>query len=482
MESGSDMSGYPLIRMFIGGEWIVRDGAEIVDPADGAVIGQVPHATAADLDDALAAAATGFGVWRGMSPSERHDIILRAVGLVRDRADHIASVISREQGKPLAQALAEVQRGADLIVWDAEEGRRAYGRVIPSAPGWRNFVTREPIGPVVAFTPWSAPMSAPGRKIGGALAAGCSIVLKASEETPGGAVELVRCFEEAGVPAGVVNLVFGVPADVSEHLIAAPQSRLVTFTGSVPVGIHLAGLSARALKPVIMELGGHSPVFVCRDADPVVVARLAASAKFRNAGQVCISPTRFFVHHAIHDAFLDEFARAASAVKVGGHTEPGVEMGPLANLRRVEAMEGAVGDAVARGARIVTGGRRPARPGFFFEPTVLAEVPPDATVMTTEPFGPVAAVAAWSDLDEAIEAANSLDYGLAAYAFSDSATLLDRITDRLEVGHLSINHFGGGVPESPFGGVKLSGLGREGGQEGLEGYFSIKYVSHRTRI
>jgi succinate-semialdehyde dehydrogenase / glutarate-semialdehyde dehydrogenase len=475
------MSGYLPIRMFIDGEWVARSGEDVLNPSDETVLGQVPHATAADLDVALAAAARGFGTWRDMAPEARHEIITRAIALLRERADQVAAIISLEQGKPHAQARAEVLRGADLMIWDAEEGRRAYGRVIPSAAGWRNFVTKEPIGPVAAFTPWSAPTSAPGRKIGGALAAGCSIVLKASEETPGGAVQLVRCFEKAGLPAGVVNLVFGVPSKISEHLIAAPETRLVTFTGSVPVGIHLAGLAAKKLKPVIMELGGHSPVFVGADADPITTARLAAAAKFRNAGQVCISPTRFFVHEAVHDAFVAEFAKAAAAVRLGGTGEADSQMGPLANARRVGAMREMVDDAVSRGAKLAAGGKSPDRPGYFFEPTVLTDIPLDALVMRSEPFGPIAAVRSWTDLDEAIEAANALEYGLAAYAFSDSAATLDRIASRLEVGHLSINHFGGGVPESPFGGVKYSGIGREGGQEGLEGYFVTKYVSHRMR-
>lgn len=476
------MSGYLSIRMFIDGEWISRDGAEILNPSNGSMLGHVPHATSSDLDAATAAALRGFKIWRDMSPEARHEIIIRAVALLRDRADEIAAIISLEQGKPRAQARAEVLRGADLILWDAEEGRRAYGRVVPSATGWRNLVIKEPIGPVAAFTPWSAPTSAPGRKIGGALAAGCSIVLKASEETPGGAVHLVRCFEEAGLPRGVINLVFGVPSEVSEHLIAAAQTRLVTFTGSVPVGIHLAGLAARQLKPVIMELGGHSPVFVCADADAAAVARLAATAKFRNAGQVCISPTRFFLHEAVHDTFVAEFSRAAAAVRLGGSDDPDAQMGPLANPRRVDAMREMVEDALSRGAKLATGGKQPDRPGYFFEPTVLTQVPTDALVMRNEPFGPIAAVTSWSDLDEAIELANGLEYGLAAYAFSDSAVTLNHIATRLEVGHLSINHFGGGVPESPFGGVKYSGIGREGGQEGLEGYFVTKYVSHRMQV
>lgn len=471
------MSAYPEIKMFIGGKWIPRAGEDILNPSDETVIGQVPHATNDDLDAALQAARKGFATWRRMSPEDRHGIILKAIGLLRERADTIAEIISLEQGKSVASARAEVQRGADLMVWDAEEGRRVYGRVIPAAADYRNIVVKEPVGPVAAFTPWSAPTSSPGRKIGGALAAGCSIILKAAEETPGGAVSLVRCFEEAGIPEGVINLVFGVPAEISSYLIASPLSRLVTFTGSVPVGIHLAKLAAEQMKPAIMELGGHSPVIVCEDADPEKAAKLGATGKFRNSGQVCISPTRFFVHRSIHDTFLAQFTKTASEVTVGGFGED-AQMGPLANIRRVNAMQEMVDDAVARGAKIETGGKRLDRAGYFFPPTVLSNVPADANVMRSEPFGPIAVVAPYDSLDDVIEQANGLEYGLAAYAFSDSASTLHRIASELEVGHISINHFGGGVPESPFGGVKHSGLGREGGQEGLEGYFVTKYVSH----
>jgi len=475
------MPDYPAIRMFIAGEWVSRDGEDVLNPADASVIGTVPHATPADLEAALASSESGFRTWRTLHPEKRHEIMTHAIALLRERVDTIAHTISLEQGKPMAQARAEILRGADLMVWDAEEGRRAYGRVVPSGADHRNIVVKEPIGPVAAFTPWSAPTSAPGRKIGGALAAGCSIILKASEETPGGAVELVRCFEEAGIPKGVINLVFGVPAEISARLIAAPQTRLITFTGSVPVGIHLAGLAAAHLKPVVMELGGHSPVFVLEDADPVETAKLSAAAKFRNAGQVCISPTRFFVHEAIHEKFLAAFAEAVSTIRIGSGQEDGVQMGPLANMRRVRAMEALVGDALAKGARLLTGGKRPQRPGYFFEPTVLADVPDDADIMRTEPFGPVAAIQAFRDVDDAISTANSLEYGLAAYIFSDCASMIEHISSSLEVGHISVNHFGGGVPESPFGGVKHSGIGREGGLEGLESYLTTKYISHRLR-
>lgn len=476
------MSHYPAIGMYIGGRWIERGDEDIVNPSDESRLGGVPHATSAELDEALASAADAFRSWRKLAPEKRHAIMAKAVELLRARADGIARAISLEQGKPFAQARAEVLRGSDLLLWDAEEGRRAYGRAIPSGYGYRNIAVREPIGPVAAFTPWSAPASAPLRKIGAALAAGCSIVLKASEETPAGAVWVVRCFEDAGLPAGVLNLVFGVPADISRHLIASPVSRLVTFTGSVPVGILLAKLAAEQMKPAVMELGGHAPVFVCEDADVGKVAVLAAAAKFRNAGQVCISPTRFFVHESIERQFREAFASAAAEVRVGGGAEPGAEMGPVANGRRLQAMKAMVEDAVSRGGKIATGGRQVERRGYFFEPTVLYGLPAACEVLKSEPFGPIATVQPYQSLEEAVVEANRLEYGLAAYAFSDSASRLDYLNTHLEVGHIAINHFGGGVPESPFGGVKHSGLGREGGIEGLEGYLVTKYITHKISL
>lgn len=474
------MSDYPSIGMYIGGRWIRRHDEDIINPSDETVLGGVPHATVAELDDALAAANAAFQGWRRLDPEKRHGIMVKAVELLRARADDIGRTISLEQGKPPGQAQAEVLRGADLLQWDAEEGRRTYGRALPAAYGFRNMVVREPIGPVAAFTPWSAPSSAPLRKIGAALASGCSIILKASEETPGGAVWVARCFEEAGLPAGVLNLVFGIPAAVSVHLIASPVIRLVTFTGSVPVGILLAKLAAAEMKPAVMELGGHAPVFVCEDADIDKVAALSAAAKFRNAGQVCISPTRFFVHASIESDFRARFAKAVAAVKVGASDEAGVQMGPVANARRLEAMKHLVDDAVARGAKVAAGGRQVDRPGYFFEPTLLYDMPDDCKILKTEPFGPVAMIRPYQSLEAAVVEANALEYGLAAYVFSDSASRIDYLNSHLEVGHIAVNHFGGGVPESPFGGVKHSGLGREGGQEGLDSYLVTKYITHKT--
>jgi succinate-semialdehyde dehydrogenase/glutarate-semialdehyde dehydrogenase len=342
-------------------------------------------------------------------------------------------------------------------------------------------VLHEPVGPVAAFTPWNFPAGSPMRKLAAALAAGCSIVIKASEETPGTACELVRCFEQAGVPAGALNLVFGVPAEISERLIASPVTRMVAFTGSVPVGKLLAGLAARQMKPAIMELGGHAPVVVCADADPELAARRTAASKFVNAGQVCTSPSRILVHASLHDRFVRALVTATQAVTVGHGLDDGVRMGPLANPRRVEAIAALVDDARSRGAAVACGGDRLPGDGFFYAPTVLTDVPLDARVMREEPFGPVAPVVSYTELDEALAVANSLPYGLAAYGFTESADTAARLKRGLAAGILSINHCGGSVPEAPSGGVKESGYGKEGGSEGLDGYLITKRISHKLR-
>jgi succinate-semialdehyde dehydrogenase/glutarate-semialdehyde dehydrogenase len=384
-----------------------------------------------------------------------------------------------EQGKPIDQARLEILRGCDIIEWDAAEGLRIYGRVIPSEPGMRHTVLRQPIGPVAAFSPWNFPMSSPARKVAGALSAGCSIILKASEETPAGAVQLVRAFHDAGLPAGVLNLVFGNPAEISEYLIPQPSVRLITFTGSIPVGKKLAEMAGHYMKPAIMELGGHGPVIVCDDVDPVATATTSVTGKSRNAGQVCVSPTRFFVQESIYERFADAFAEKAAKLKVGNGIDPSTQLGPLANSRRIDAMEMLVADAKAKGARVLAGGSRIGNRGYFYPLTVLADVPDDAQAMQHEPFGPLALVNPVKNLDEAIEKANSLPYGLAAYAFTRSAQNADRLADNVEAGNLSINHFVASVAETPFGGVKESGYGREGGTEGLACYTVTKNVSHK---
>jgi succinate-semialdehyde dehydrogenase / glutarate-semialdehyde dehydrogenase len=474
------MTSYPTIELYIDGRWKRADGQPVINPADETVLGTVPTATIADLDDALAAAERGFAVWRKTAPAKRAQIILKAASLIRERANEMAVAMTLEQGKPIDQARLEILRGCDIIEWDATEGLRMYGRVIPSEDGMRHTVLRQPIGPVAAFSPWNFPMSSPARKVAGALSSGCSIILKASEETPAGAVQLVRAFHDAGLPPGVLNLVFGNPAEISNHLIPQSAIRLITFTGSIPVGKSLAEMAGRHMKPAIMELGGHAPVIVCDDVDPVATATISVAGKSRNAGQVCVSPTRFFVEEAIYQRFADSFGEKAAQLKVGNGLDPSTQLGPLANSRRIDAMEGLVADAKAKGARVLAGGQRIGNSGYFFPLTVLADVPDDARAMREEPFGPLALVNPVRNLDEAIEKANSLPYGLAGYAFTRSAHSADRLANELEVGNLSINHFVASMAETPFGGVKDSGYGREGGTEGLQCYTVAKNVSHKT--
>jgi succinate-semialdehyde dehydrogenase/glutarate-semialdehyde dehydrogenase len=471
---------YPDLALYIDGKWQNGGGKgeDVVNPATEKPLGRLPHANAGDLDAALAAAEKGFEAWRATSAYDRAKVLRKAANLVRERADAIARIMTQEQGKVLAESRGEVLVTADIIEWFAEEGRRSYGRIVPGrAKGTRQMVVQEPIGVVAAFTPWNFPTLTPARKIGASLAAGCAIIIKASEETPGSCVELVRCFVDAGVPAGVLNLVFGVPADVSEHLLASDVVRKVSFTGSVPVGKHLAGLAARGMKRATMELGGHSPVVVFGDADPEKTADTIAAFKYRNAGQVCISPTRFYVQEGVYDRFLKRFADYANSIKLGDGLESGVTMGPLANARRLDAMEAIVQDSRSRGAKIATGGKRRGNQGYFFEPTVVTDIPDDSKLMTEEPFGPIAPVTAFKTFDEVVERANSLKVGLAAYAFTSSAQTANLIGDALESGMVGVNSVAISTPETPFGGVKESGYGHEGGIEGLEVYTVRKFIS-----
>ncbi len=477
------MSTYPDLHLYINGEWRkTANDIPVLNPATEKEIGRLPHADRQDLDDALEAAAAGFRVWSKTAPVDRANILYKAARLMRERQEDIATAITAEHGKPLDQARLEVIRGCEFFEWDAGEATRTYGRVIPSAPGVRYIVHHQPIGTVAAFSPWNFPMSQPCRKIAGAIAAGCSIILKAAEETPAGALHIARALHDAGLPPGVLNMVFGTPAEISDHLIRQEQVRLVAFTGSTGVGKHLTMLAAQHMTPVLMELGGHAPVIVCEDTDVEAAAITGAVRKMRNAGQVCTSPTRFFVHESIFEAYTEIFVRRAAKTVVGNGVEPGVEMGPLANDRRVEALTGLVEDARDRGAEIRTGGSRLDGKGYFFQPTVLANVPDDAHVMQEEPFGPLAIINPVASLDEAIEKANSVPYGLAAYGFTNRADYVDRMVEGVEAGNLSINTLEASLPETPFGGVKSSGYGREGGTEGLYNYMITKNLSHSLAI
>ena len=474
---------YPEPQLFIDGQWrTTAESLPVVNPATAAEIGRVPVATQSDLDDALDAATTGFKLWSTTSPRDRADLVRAAARLMRERQDEIAHSITLEHGKPFQQARLEVIRGCEFFEWDAGEAVRTYGRVIPSAPGVKYVVHHQPIGPVAAFSPWNFPMSQPARKVAGAIASGCSIILKAAEETPTGAMHIARAFHDVGLPPGVLNLVSGVPADISSYLIPDDRTKLVAFTGSTAVGRHLTGIASEHMTPVLMELGGHAPVIVCEDTDVEAAALSSAVRKMRNAGQVCTSPTRFFVHHSVYDQFLDVFTKRCAETIVGDGMNDGVEMGPLAHDRRLAAMAELVGDAVDVGAELLTGGSRIDRDGYFFEPTVLANVPDHAKIMQVEPFGPVAVVNPVDSLDSAIEQANSVPYGLAAYGFTNRADYADQMVEQVEAGNLSINTLEASLPETPFGGVKASGYGREGGAEGLSHYTVVKNVSHSIKI
>ncbi len=473
---------YENLDLYIDGKFTKGDSgvtSDVLNPAKDSVLGKLPHAKKAELDAALAAADKGYKEWKRVSAFERAKILRKAADLVRARADDIAKVLTQEQGKILIEAKLEVQGAADIIDWFAEEGRRAYGRIIPArADGVRNMVIMEPIGPVAGFAPWNFPVTQATRKIAAALAAGCSIIIKCPEETPGSPIGLVRCFHDAGVPAGVINLVYGTPAEVSEYLIPSPIIRKISFTGSVPVGKLLNALAGAHMKRATMELGGHSPVLVFDDVEAEQVAKLMAAMKYRNAGQVCISPTRFFVQEKVYDQFVSKFTDIAKSLKVGDGLEPDSKMGPLANPRRVNAIESFVQDAQEKGAKVAAGGKRIGNQGNFFEPTVLTDVPESARIMNEEPFGPVAVMLRFKDTEEVLTRANKLPYGLASYAFTRNAKVATHVADVLDHGMVTINHMGLALPETPFGGVKDSGFGYEGGTEGLMVYMTAKFVSH----
>jgi len=475
---------YSDVLLFIDGQWTKAAGGRsipVVNPSTGEPIGTVAHADKSDLDRALEAADKGFRVWRKVSAFDRSKVMRKAADLLRSRVDAIAPLLTLEQGKPLGDSKGETLAGADVIDWFAEEARRAYGRVIPArAEGVYQLVVKEPVGPVAAFTPWNFPINQVVRKLSCALAAGCSIIVKAPEETPASPAELIRCFADAGVPAGVINLVYGVPSEISEYLIPHPIIRKMSFTGSTAVGKQLAAIAGAHMKRVTMELGGHAPSIVFDDADIDLAAKLLSVNKLRNAGQVCVSPTRLLVQEAVYDQFVGKFTEGVKAARVGDGMESGTQMGPMANERRISAMEAFIGDAVQKGASLKTGGHRIGNKGNYFEPTVLTDVPMNSRIMNEEPFGPVAVIAPFKSFDDVVEEANRLPYGLAAYAYTRSAKTAQAIAAQVETGMISINHHGLALPEVPFGGVKDSGYGSEGGSEAIEAYLNTKFVTQAS--
>lgn len=476
------MTAYPTLKLFIGGQWIEAGEAgamAVINPATGAVIGQCPKAGTGQLDAALKAASDAFPGWSNTSGADRHMILRRAADLLRTRASDIARVITAEMGKPHAQAVGEITSAADVIDFLGEEAKRRGGRLIPTRGNQliAQMVTHEPVGPAVLLTPWNFPVNLPAKKIAGALAAGCTAIFKPAENTPASAQLLVECFVDAGVPAGVLNLVHGDPGPVAEHLITSPVTRKVSFTGSTAIGKQLGALAATHMKRFAPELGGHAPVIVSKNADLARAVAMCATTKFRNAGQVCVSPTRFLVAKEVYEEFVAEFAARASRIKVGdAGADDTVEMGPLAHARRISAMEQVVADSGGNRGEIVTGGKALGGSGFFFPPTVIANPAPDSRFMTEEPFGPIAGVVPFETIEDAVRIANGLRYGLAAYAFSADLDEAHYLGGALRAGMVGINQLIVSSPETPFGGVGDSGFGSEGGEEGYLAFTDTKLV------
>ena len=472
---------YPELQLFIAGEWISkgnRTSQPVINPATGEVLGELPHATTDDLDRALAAADEGFKVWRAMMPEQRSAILRKAADIMRSRSEQITTIATLESGKPIMQTRMELHMATEIFEWYAEEGRRAYGRVLTQRQaGSRMLVVKEPVGPVAAFIPWNFPLGNPARKLGASLGAGCSCVCKPAEETPGSALLIAKALQDAGVPNGVFSVVFGVPSEVSTYLLNSSVIRKMTFTGSIPVGKELMKQAADRMIRTTMELGGHAPVLVFEDADLESTLDQAVAAKFRGAGQVCVSPTRFYVHESLYSDFVAGFTQRVNKIKVGNGINEDTQMGPLIHARRKDAISALIEDAVAKGATLNTGGKSIEGPGHFYLPTVLSDLPDSARIMSEEPFGPVAVINSFKSYDEVIEKANKLPFGLAAYAFTDSSKRVKLLGEQLEAGMIGINSFAISVPESPFGGIKESGHGSEEGIEGLEACLITKFIS-----
>ena len=473
---------YGNLELFIDGKWHGADGRkgeDVINPATEKPLAHLPHASQADLDQALEAAKKGFAVWRATSAYDRCKIMHKAADLMRERYDAISKIMVLEQGKAYPEARAEVITSADIIDWYAEEGRRSYGRIVPGrGKGVRQLVIQEPIGVVAAFTPWNFPVLTPARKIGGALAAGCSLILKASEETPGACVEMVRCFADAGLPAGVLNLVFGVPAEVSEYLLAKDAIRKISFTGSIPVGKHLAALAAKGMKRTTMELGGHSPVVVFADADPEKAADTIAAFKYRNAGQVCISPTRFYVQEDVYSRFLKRFTEYANGIKLGDGLEKGITMGPMANARRIEAMEGFVNDAKSRGGKIADRRQAARQSGLLLRADGDHRHAGRRQDDEERAVRPARAGRHLQDLRRGgASAPTRWNTGSPLTPSPRRTPTAAAIGDALESGMVGVNSIAISTPETPFGGVKECGHGSEGGIEGLGAYLVTKFIS-----
>lgn len=468
--------------LYIGGDWVEGHGGtfDVIDPSTEQVVGKVAEADQGDVDQALAAAAAGFQAWKATDVWTRSAILRRVSEFVRERAADIGAVMTEEQGKPLAESIAEVQSAADQFDWFADETRRIYGRTMDGhTRSNRMFTIRQPVGPVAAFTAWNFPALLPARKIAAALAAGCSIVIKPALEAPRTALCLVQACHDAGIPAGVLNALTGDPAMISSRLIGSPTIRKISLTGSVPVGRLLLQQAADKIIPATLELGGHAPVLVFDDVDVEKAAEICARTKFRNCGQVCISPTRFFVQESVVEQFTATVTRYVGGLKLGNGADPGTDVGPLTNSRRLAAVEAIVQNAVDQGASVAAGGRRPPgfERGYFYEPTVLGDVTTEMDVMSQEPFGPILPIASFADVSDGIDQANATPFGLAGYVFTDRTRLAFEVSEALEVGMVGVNNMVIATAEAPFGGIKESGYGREGGAEGIDPYLITKYVN-----
>ncbi|UWS81615.1 NAD-dependent succinate-semialdehyde dehydrogenase (plasmid) [Phaeobacter sp. G2] len=475
---------YPRIEIILNGKRIGPEGRStraITNPATEETLAEMPMITAQELDQAVQTAQTAFDSWQGVSALERSRILRRFADILRRDESQIARNITLDMGKPLAEALAEVRSAADYVDWHAEEGRRVYGRIIPArVAGVQQIMVKEPVGVCLAIAPWNFPLSQSIRKVANALASGCTLLLKGASETPSAIMAIANALEEAGLPAGCLNIIWGDPSLIANTLLAHPVVKKLSFTGSVPVGKHLAELAGRYMKRVTMELGGHAPVLIYDDVDPQAVARALTANKLRNSGQVCISPTRFYVQDGVYDSFLPALVDAFEKVNVGNGLDPATKMGPLVNSGRVDAMDALVADARANGATIATGGARIGNVGHFYSPTVVATDGDDIALMNDEPFGPVAVVSRFRDSDEALRRANRLPFGLASYVFTNSLQRADQASASLAAGMVSINHFGLALPETPFGGINDSGYGSEGGIESFEGYLNTKFISRMS--
>ncbi|MGD9811169.1 MAG: NAD-dependent succinate-semialdehyde dehydrogenase [Sphingobium sp.] len=479
MAERADASDYPSLRLHIDGEWIGvgnRRVHQVIDPATGNILGDLPLVDAADLDRALDASARAYPKWRATPALERGAILRKAAQLLRERSEEIARNATREEGKTLVETRLEIMGSANLFDFYAEEARRVYGRVLVRPPGQRSLVVHEPVGPVAAFAPWNFPINNPARKLGAPIAAGCSVILKPAEEAPASAMAVVQALLDAGLPDGVCQLVFGVPDEVSRHLLASPIIRKLSFTGSTVVGKHLMKLAADTMKRTTMELGGHAPVIIFDDCDLEKTVETLAVGKARNAGQVCVSPTRFYVQEGIYDRFVSAFSARFGKTRVGNGLDADVGMGPMANPRRPAAMAQFIEDAVSKGGRLLTGGEAIGNSGFFWQPTLLTEVPLEARIMNEEPFGPVVVASPFRELDDVVEQANRLPFGLASFAFTENARRANLIGDAIEAGMVGINTVLLAAPDAPFGGVKESGHGSEDGPEGLAACLVTKTI------